>query len=302
MVLEALDTEVREYIREIELRQAEAQSVIEELTGKHKAAAEENNLLKLQYLELKERYDLLLFKRFGRAAEQLLRDQNQPLLFDERGGAQENGETASEDTGTQEIRAYKRRSAAGRRPIDAAIPREDHIIDLPEAEKKCACGAEMGQIGEEVSERLHIEPPRIFVERIIRPKYACRECEGTEDEDKPVVRIAPAPSSIIPGSIVTPGLLSTILVAKYEDHLPFYRQEKQFERIGVRINRQNMSNWQEGGYEKLDLLLLLLRHTVKEGIFTAMDETGVQVMREGGEANTSESYRWLTKGGRLARR
>jgi transposase len=176
MVLEALDTEVQEYIREIELRQVEAQSVIEELTRKY---SEENNLLKLQYLELKERYDLLLFKRFGRAAEQLLRDKNQPLLFDEPKGAAESGEAASENAGTQEIRSYKRRNAAGRKPIDPAIPREDHVIDLPEAEKKCACGAEMEQIGEEVSERLHIEPPRIFVERIIRPKYACRECEGT---------------------------------------------------------------------------------------------------------------------------
>jgi transposase len=245
MVLEALDTEVQQCIKEIEPRQAEAQSVIAELTGKHKAATEENNLLKLQYLELKERYDLLLFKRFGRAAEQLLRDKNQPLLFDERQGARESDEAGATDTATQEIRAHKRRIAAGRKPIGPAIPREDHIIDLPEAEKKCACGAEMEQIGEEISERLNIDPPRIFVEQIIRPKYACRECEGTEDEDRPVVRIAPAPSSIIPGSIVTPGLLSTILVAKYEDHLPFYWQEKQFERIGVRINRQNMCNFSD---------------------------------------------------------
>ncbi|MDR1398665.1 MAG: hypothetical protein LBJ41_01905 [Treponema sp.] len=77
MVLETLDAEVRAYIRDIERQKAEAQSVIEELTGKHKAAAEENNLLKIRYLELKERYDLLLFKRFGRAAEQLLRDKKQ---------------------------------------------------------------------------------------------------------------------------------------------------------------------------------------------------------------------------------
>jgi transposase len=166
MVLEALDREVREYI---ERQKAEAQSVIEELTGKHKAAAEENKLLKLQYLELKERYDLLLFKRFGRAAEQLLGDKNQPLLFDETKSTQESDEAGAADTGTQEIRSYKRRRAAGRKPIDPAIPREDHEIDLPEEEKKCACGAEMEKIGEEVSERLHIEPPRIFVERIIPP-------------------------------------------------------------------------------------------------------------------------------------
>jgi transposase len=165
MVLEALDAEVREYI---EGQKAEAQSVIKELTKKY---AEENHLLKLQYLELKERYDLLLYKRFGRAAEQLLRDKKQPLLFDEGKGVPAGGGTGSLSAEAREIRSYKRRSSGGRKAIDPAIPREDHIIDLPEAEKKCACGAEMERIGEEVSERLHIEPPRLktrFLHLLVR--------------------------------------------------------------------------------------------------------------------------------------
>jgi transposase len=103
----------------------------------------------------------------------------------------------------------------------------------------------MEKIGEEVSERLHSEPPRIFVERIIRPKYACLECEETGGEEKPEVRLAPVPPSIIPGSMVTPGLLSTIVTARYQDQLSFFRQEKQFERIRVRINRQNRCNFSD---------------------------------------------------------
>jgi transposase len=75
------------------------------------------------------------------------------------------------------------------------------------------------------------------VEKIIRPKYACRCCEGTEDEYSPSVRMAPVEPLIIPKSIVTPGLLSCILIQKFEDHLPYYRQEIQFERIGVTISR-----------------------------------------------------------------
>ncbi|MDR3338124.1 MAG: IS66 family transposase [Treponema sp.] len=294
MVLESLGAEVQEYIKTVERQKAEAQSYVEELTKKH---SEEINLLRIQYLEMKERYDLLLFKRYGRAAEQLLRDKTQMLLFDEPKGTEECGEGATENTGTREIKSYRRRNYGGRKPIDPNIPRVDHIIDIPEEEKQCACGARMVKIGEEVSERLHIVAPRIYVDREIRPKYACRECEGTCDEDKPVVRIAPASPSIIPGSIVTPGLLSAILVGKYQDHLPFYRQELQFERIGVTISRQNMCNWQEKAYEKLAPLFKLLRQTVKEGLFMAMDETRVQVMREEGKANTTESYMWLTKGG-----
>ncbi|MFP3040745.1 IS66 family insertion sequence element accessory protein TnpB [Treponema primitia] len=133
--------------------------------------------------------------------------------------------------------------ARGRKPIDPAIPREVEIIDIPEADKMCACGTILKKIGEEVSERLEIVPPRIYVKQIVRPKHACPECEGVDDPDKPTVRVASAPVSIIPGSIVTPGLLSTIMIAKYQDHLPFYRQELQFERIGVTISRQDMANF-----------------------------------------------------------
>ena len=80
------------------------------------------------------------------------------------------------------------------------------------------------------------------MDKTIRPKYACRSCEGTEDEGKPSVRIAPVEPAIIPRSIASPSLLSTVMIAKFEDHLPYYRQEKQFERIGVDISRQDMSS------------------------------------------------------------
>ena len=96
----------------------------------------------------------------------------------------------------------------------------------------------------DVLKRLQIIPERIFVERTIRPKYACKACEGSGDEDNPAVRVAPAPVRLIPGSIATENVLSHIFVSKFVDHLPYYRQESRFNRIGVSISRQNMSNWQ----------------------------------------------------------
>jgi transposase len=142
----------------------------------------------------------------------------------------------------------------------------------------------MTKIGEEIAEKLHITPPQIYVEQTIRPKYACPCCEGTEDEDKPTVRMAPVPASIIPKGIATPGLLSTIMISKYQDHLPFYRQEIQFERIGVSISRQDMSNWQQQVYQKLIPLFALLKQEIKKGPVLNMDETTLQVMGEAGRA------------------
>jgi transposase len=149
---------------------------------------------------------------------------------------------------------------------------------------------------------VNIEPPRIYVEKTIRPKYACRSCEGTEDEEEPVVRMAPVEPSIIPRSIASPSLLSHIIIHKYEDHLPFYRQEKQFERIGVSISRQDMSNWQQKVYEKLSPLFGLLKGILKSGPVIQMDETTVQVMSdiksaEAGREDTQKSYMWLALGG-----
>jgi transposase len=114
------------------------------------------------------------------------------------------------------------------------------IID--DADKICACGYELSRIGEETSEQLDIIPAKMQVIRHIRPKYACRNCEGVED-DGPTVKIAPVPPRIIPRSIATPGLLAQILTAKFVDHTPFYRQEKQFQRLGVELSRTSMCGW-----------------------------------------------------------
>jgi transposase len=152
-------------------------------------------------------------------------------------------------------------------------------------------------IGEEISERLHIIPEQIWVEVIHKKKYACHECEGSGDEDKPAVRMAKTPGNIMPGSIATPDLLSFIFTRKYCDYLPYYRQEAAFERIGVEISRQNMSNWQQKACKKIDPLLTLIKEQVKTGKVIQMDETTMAVMDEPGRGNKQVSYMWLARGG-----
>jgi transposase IS66 family protein len=102
--------------------------------------------------------------------------------------------------------------------------------------------------------------------------------------------IAPAQPSVIPASIVTPGLLSFILVNKFCDHLPFYRQETRFKRLGIHISRQDMSNWTIGAARRLSPLIELFRQEIRGGPLIQMDETPVQVLDEPGRPNTRKSY------------
>jgi transposase len=229
-----------------------------------------------------------------RSAEQLLADKKQPLLFIEEAGQPEAKEEKAQELET--VRSFIRKKA-GRKPLSANLERRERIIDIPGSEKTCACGAELTKIGEEISEKLVIIPMQIYVDRQIRPKYACRQCEGTEDEEKPAVRIAPVEPSMIPKSIASPSALAVIFTQKFEMHLPYYRQEKQFEQIGVTIIRQDMSNWQQQAYEKLEPLFAILKRTVKEGPVVQMDETEVQVIGEENRSDIQKSRMWLARGG-----
>lgn len=183
-----------------------------------------------------------------------------------------------------------------RKPLPADLPRVEVIHDIPEEEKVCACGAPLCRIGEEVNEKLDIIPAKIRVIRNIRPKYACKSCEGVESKG-PSVLIAPNPVQIIPKGIATPGLLSHIIVSKYIDALPLYRQEKIFLRQGIELSRSTMSGWIMEVAHQADPLMALLRKELLCGPLINADETRVQVLDEPGRANTTQSYMWVFRGG-----
>ena len=164
--------------------------------------------LETRYDTLVEEYRLLVFRRFGRSSEQV--DPDQSELFSEAETESVDPEAAKPPRITV---GEHTRKTPGRTPIAEHIPRVEVLHDIPEQDKLCTCGQALMRVGEETSERMTVIPEQMYAELHIRPKYACRNCEGSGDEDKPAVRIAPAPPSIIPGSIVTPGLLAFILVA-----------------------------------------------------------------------------------------
>ena len=275
--LERLPREVQAHIAELEFEAKELRA-----THLH---------LETEIQTLHERLRLALYRRFGRSSERVADGQGE--LFEE--AETESGDApATEDT--VEVPAHRRRTR-GRKPIDESLPRLQIVHDIPEAEKHCDCGAELRRIGEETSERIQVIPEQMWVERHVRPKYACHTCEGSGDEEKPEVRIAAAPPSMIPGSITTAGLLAFILVNKFVDHLPFYRQEKRFARSGFQISRQDMSNWTMAVGKRIKPLIELMRTRIREGPVVQMDETPVQVLGEPGRENTQQSYMWLARGG-----
>ena len=285
---ENFSPEVINYIKELETNHAQR---IKELETSHKQSYQQ---LYNEYLTVKEKYDLLVYKRFVRSAEQLVVDEKQPLLFTEEAGQSKTKEEMPQELET--VKSFTRKKA-GRKPISANIERRPRTIDIPENEKTCACGTPLTCIGEEISEKLVIIPMQIFVDQQIRPKYACSQCEGTEDEGKPTVRIAPVEPSMIPKSIASASALAVIFTQKFEMHLPYYRQEKQFEQIGVVISRQDMANWQQQVFERLEPLFVILKKTVKEGPVVQMDETEVQVIGEENRSDIQKSRMWLARGG-----
>lgn len=242
---------------------------------------EENRILKEQVNNLQD-------KLFGRKTEKTIRDDGQLSLFD----IPEPQLPILEKT-EETIVASHTRKKRGRKPLPANLPRVEVIHELSEQERQCACGQLKDCIGQETSEQLDYIPAKVRVIKNIRYKYACKNCEGVDD-DGPTVSIARMPEQIIPKSIATPGLLAHILTAKFADALPFYRQEKQFTRMGIELPRATMCNWAMKVAGACDILMGMMRDGILKSPMINIDETTVQVLKG---PRKSKSYMWVFKGG-----
>lgn len=239
-------------------------------------------------------------KFFGRKSEKLTpEDVRQGLLFNEaEAGAVEAGPEPEKTT----IVAGHARKKPGRKKLPSWLPRIEVVHDLAPDEKQCACGVEMKKIGEETSEKLDVIPAKFQVIRNIRNKYACPSCEGTSTEETGgAVKIAPLPPSIIPKGIATPGLIATVLIGKFCDGLPFYRQTSMFSRGDIDIPRATMCNWAIKIYNDYTAYFELMFDELLGCPVIGVDETTVQVMNEEGRKNTDKSYMWVFRGGGTGR-
>ena len=251
---------------------------------------------KIHYLE--EQLRLFKSELFGRSSEKRHKPHADQMPLFEADDDHDAGESqTSEDTIVIAAHSRKKR---GRKPLPKDLPRIDIIHDLSEEEKQCGCGQHKDCIGEEVSEKLDYIPAQLQVERHIRLKYACRSCEGVED-DSPTVMIASPPVQLIPKSNSTAGLLAHIAVSKFADGLPLYRQQKIFGRLGIDLPRAVMAKWMVKSALHCAGLIDLLRVEIRSGPLIGIDESPLQVLNEAGRDNTTKSYMWVYRGGPLDR-
>ena len=217
----------------------------------------------------------------GKRSEKLSEDERQ-LAFEDLETAVAEAKTqqdAQAATGPAPRKAARRNR--GNLPKD--LPRIERVIEPDSLDCPCGCG-EMHRIGEDRTERLDIIPAQLRVIVTVRPKYACRACaEG--------VTQAPAPAHLIEGGLPTEGAIAHVLVSKFSDHLPLYRQSQILARSGIDIHRSTLADWVGTAAFHLDPVVDRLAEHLKGSGKLFMDETTAPVL-DPGRGRTKTGYLW----------
>ena len=257
-----------------ELREFAARLINEVAQSRH-----EISLKQLRIDQLTHEMAILKRWKFAARSEQLHGEQRH--LFDETLDAD------LEAIGL-ELEALKRadektppKDKPKRAPLPAHLPRTE-IRHEPES-TTCGCGCALKRIGEDISEKLEYTPGVFSVERHIRGKWACAKCQ--------TITQAPVPAHVIDKGIPTAGLLAHVMVAKYLDHQPLYRQEGTFGRSGVPIPRSTLGHWVGECGVRLQPLAGALREVVLGRDVLHADETPVAMLSPG-KGRTHRAYLW----------
>ena len=244
-------------------------------------------------------HELAVLKRwkFGKSREHL--DPAQASLLDEA----IDGDIAAIEVELEQLAPAGAKACTAprtqpkRMPLPPNLPRREvgHEPDSTTCQTP-GCGCEMKRIGEDVAERLDYTPGVFTVERHVRGKWACLHCQTLTQ--------APVPAQVIDKGVPTSGLLAQVLVAKYADHLPLYRQEAIFARAGVAIARSTLGQWVgECGVALQPLVDALKTHILRSSVLHA-DESPVQMLRPArqdgdkssskghGQGHTQRAYCW----------
>jgi transposase len=251
-----------------------------ELTERDAVLSRRDEELKYKQLKIDQlTHEMAVLKRwrFGKRSEQL--DLVQRSLLDE---------SIDADLEAIELEIEVLRSPSAKpkaKPRRVALPKDLPRRDVPHEPEnlKCNCGCDLERIGEDVSERLDYQPGVFEVERHVRGKWVCRECE--------TLLQAPVPAQIIDKGIPTAGLLAQVLIGKYHDHVPLYRQEGIFGRAGLPLPASTMAQW----VGACGVALAPVVEGMKAALFTRSvlhaDETPVPMLKPG-LGRTHRAYLW----------
>ena len=257
-----------------------------QITERDQAIASKDREIKYRQTKIDQlTHEMAVLKRwkFGRSREQL--DSGQASLLDETIDA----DIAAIEQELESLAPTPRLDTDTRKqPKRAALPPELPRVEMhhePES-TSCTtpgCGCTLKRIGEDVSEKLDYTPGLFTVERHIRGKWVCAQCQSLTQ--------APVPAQIIDKGIPTAGLLAQVLVAKYADHLPLYRQEGIFARAGMALPRSTLAQWVGVCGVQLQPLVDALKNEILSHAVLHADETPVAMLKPGNK-RTHRAYLW----------
>jgi transposase len=254
-----------------------------------------------QLTDLQQKIDKLLsqiawFTRqfYGRKSEKLSRlDPNQLNLFETPPQEQKRleeieAERIAAEKQIQESTRSGKKTRSNRKLLEG-LPVMEVVIE-PEAVDK----DKYKRIGEERTRTLEFEPGKLYVKEIVRPKYGLKDNITPSTEETPAVIIAPLPMLPIYKGLPGASLLSEILLQKYEYHLPFYRQVKQFYHLGVKIPTNTLGGWFKPACELLNPLYKVLKEEVLNTDYIQVDETTLPVISKENHYAKKE-YLWMVR-------
>jgi len=250
----------------------------------------ENKRMTLENKLLKEMIRLMRIEKYGPKSEQLS-DTQLAFLDLEPGVTAEEISTEAErlPAETQEIEQVRRREHPGRRELPPHLPRRENVIACRPEDCRCAqCGAEKQVIGFDTSEELDVEPAIYFVQVTKREKRACKQCE----EMGVTTAAAPGPKIIEKGK-ASNRVIVDVVINKYGNHLPLFRQCAILEReAGLELSRMTLCGWvmQAGG--SLEAVSRALREDLLAGGYIQADETPVGVQSERTRGRNHQGYLW----------
>ena len=240
-----------------------------------------HTVTKLERDAAKARLQALLKRYFGRSSEKL--DPNQLALA----WAAVEAEQALATPPTPAPVERKPRTPSGRRAqrLEDLPVLETIIVDLPEAQKLATDGTAVVKIRDEITDEVDYQPGKLFRRQIIRPVYASptHRCPPQQ---------AALPARVIPGGQVGPGLIAHVLLSKYADAIPLYRQAAMLDRLGPGFTRQAMGQWVEHGAGLLRPVYLELQKTVTQSGYVQGDEMPIRVLDPARPGAAREAWLW----------
>jgi transposase len=251
--------------------------------------------LTLQNEWLLEQLKLSKKKLFGRSseqAEQLVMDQLS-LTYNELEAYIFGMNSAGKAPVTVKAHERKRQSGSVLDIVPEGTPTEVVEHRLPEEKLVCeACGNQMVEIGKEVHRSLQMKPAQFWIREDVYYTYACKNCEQETGEAN-IAKAAKEPA-LLPGSFASAEAVAYLATQKFVMYSPLYRLEQEFNRQGLKLSRQTMSNWLLNTSEKwLRPVYDVLREQLCRELVLHADETTLQVLKEPGRSSTSKSYMWL---------